>query len=409
MDLLSLNKHVSLLLSLWTGRVKNPRLDNREISKVGNALLRLQRGLTGDRNLAGAGYMNDHSLLGAYLLYYWNISYFQMWYILDKNANVKAFIKACAKKSVEQKKPVHLLDFGSGPGPVSCAVMDKLLEADKNCYIKLDLVDYSRTALSYAQKHIKAYYKNVDCKIWQADFERQKLSDFLSDGYDLIFSCHALNELWKHDNEKILRRTDFIEDVASLMKETGLMILCEPALLETSRSLLKVRDKIIEKGIMSAIAPCSSLSTVCPALAAGENHTCHCEYPCPKVEPMMALAKVAKLDRESVKMTYVAFSKDFSLKAADDNNLMFKDEGQLSGRIVSDGMLNKAGRLRFLICDGKCRIPVSAKNGDAIAREKGFFSLKRMDKVIFKNLEKRGDAKNISYGIKSDTIIKLVD
>ncbi|PKL04897.1 MAG: methyltransferase type 12, partial [Spirochaetae bacterium HGW-Spirochaetae-9] len=42
-----------------------------EIRRFGEALRNLQRGLTGDRVLAGASYFSSADYLGAYLLYYW--------------------------------------------------------------------------------------------------------------------------------------------------------------------------------------------------------------------------------------------------------------------------------------------------------------------------------------------------
>ena len=72
-------------------------------------------------------------------------------------------------------------------------------------------------------------------------------------------------------------------------------------------------------------------------------------------------------------------------------------------RVVSDAMLNKAGRIRYLLCDGLRRIPISAKTGDKSAQNLGFFNLKRYDAVTVINPEIRGDAQNPSFGIDEKT------
>ena len=72
-------------------------------------------------------------------------------------------------------------------------------------------------------------------------------------------------------------------------------------------------------------------------------------------------------------------------------------------RVVSDAMLNKARRIRYLLCDGLRRIPISAKTGDKSAQNLGFFNLKRYDAVTVINPEIRGDAQNPSFGINEKT------
>ena len=76
-------------------------------------------------------------------------------------------------------------------------------------------------------------------------------------------------------------------------------------------------------------------------------------------------------------------------------------------RIVSDAMLNKSGRIRYLLCDGKKRFPISAKADSIHAKEIGFFQLKRYDTIEITNPEIRGDAKNPALGIEEKTCIKV--
>ena len=80
----------------------------------------------------------------------------------------------------------------------------------------------------------------------------------------------------------------------------------------------------------------------------------------------------------------------------------------LCGRIVSDGMLNKSGRVRFLLCNGKERVSVSAKNMEAHAQSEGFFNLKRYSLVEIEDPERRGDEKNVSWGIGAETKIRII-
>ena len=108
-------ERLALLVERWrASRYPTPypepsgKLTRREIEAAGAALLALQRGLTGDRGLAGRAYMDDRELLGAYLLYYWPVSYMQVSVSLAE----RPF------------SPRRVLDLGSGPGPASAAAID---------------------------------------------------------------------------------------------------------------------------------------------------------------------------------------------------------------------------------------------------------------------------------------------
>lgn len=354
--------------------------------KTARALFDLQRGLTGERVLAGGGYMDNARLFDAYVAYYFPVSYQQ--------------ISHAAKHLCTKKGDVSVLDFGCGPGAASAAIIDKIRSDNPEGKINLVLIDASESALKTAAALFKAEYKNISVKTIKANFEKESVVDALkkaqiSEKFDIGVSCHLFNELWKDKSDKIERRTALAESALSALKDEGEMLLCEPSLLETSRALMAVRDKIIERGFFVK-APCLSCHS-CPALKAGENHTCHAEYPVEEAGSIAYLAKKAKLDRTSVKMTYFVFSK----REAKHEESEESETKSLKAVVVSDAMLNKAGRIRFILCDGEKRIAVSAKKDDERARKIGFFDLKRMDFVQFSNLEERGEA----FGIKNDSTL----
>ena len=79
-----------------------------ELREVGAAVARLSKGLTRERELAGARYLDEGRLLGAYLLFYWPVSYLQARGILSELP----------------RRPRTVLDLGSGPAPVAFAALD---------------------------------------------------------------------------------------------------------------------------------------------------------------------------------------------------------------------------------------------------------------------------------------------
>lgn len=412
----NLAKHIPSLITLWRescGRGSQFSAQKKttgadclspvELQTVSKALLDLQRGLTGTRQLAGAGYMDNASYVGAYLLYYWPVSYLQISYAMND------VLKQRKTNDDLQKKIVRILDLGSGPAPASAAIIDALHTSS----VEVHLFDSSIKALSLAKKIIAHDFPLATVQTSVCNFENENstsaIESILSGEYDVIVMSHALNELWKDSSECIKKRTVFIEDVAAHLTLNGMMLLCEPALLTTSRNLISVRDSLIQKGF-SIIAPCVRCTEQCPAISAGENHTCHVEVEWQPCEPVSALAKSAGLDRESVKMTYFALKQ----KIVQNENAISSPAGCVTGRVVSEGMLNKAGRIRYLICDGIHRVAVSAKKDDVHAKELGLFSLKRYDFVTIENPEVRGGNGNkisentvIAYGIADSTKLAI--
>lgn len=447
----NLERHIPSLVSLWKQKESGASLSDKEYKSVSSSLLSLQRGLTGKRDLIGVNYMEDKAYLGAYLLYYWPVSYLQVSYAaLSVRSEIAALCGAAARES----RPVRILDLGSGPGPACAAVTDICLDAlgsrepgdgspvqareqgdgslvQKARAVSVTLLDQSEKSLSRARRLFERDFPGVQVTTAVSDFERGALSE--AAGFDLIVMSHALNELWKGEAGFLEKRAAFLEKCIAALNPGGFMLVCEPALLETSRNLLSVRDLMLERGY-EVKAPCASCWDAsgafrCPAITAGENQTCHGEVAWTPCEPVAGIAARAGLDRESVKMSYVVLGgapasesatgcdcADVALKAtlaekaqsASKTPAARQPLREISGRVVSDGMLNKAGRIRFVICTGKERITVSAKQDDPAAKQKGFFSFRRYDTVTITNPEIRGDRNNVSYGIDTGTEIVRV-
>ena len=383
----SLTKHIPTLLSLWRGNKNTSPLNSRELSSVSQALLSLQRGLTGNRKLAGSGYMDNKDHLGAYLLYYWPVSYMQISYAINSCTPFLQYPES-------SDTTVTILDIGSGPAPASMAICDLLSSITTN-QIEVTLVDSSTKAMELAKRIYGDDNPNVKVRTIKTDLQ-QGLPP-MSTKFDIIVMSHSINELWKDKTDKVERRSEFINHIAENLKPTSLLLISEPALLETSRSLIQVRDELIKNGF-SVLSPCLK-SHPCPVLSSGPNHTCHSEIQWNPCEPVASIARSAKLDRESVKMTFFAFCKADSVPIQPDN---------ASYRVVSDGMLNKSGRIRYLLCDGEKRIPLSAKNGDSNARQNGFFNLQRYDTVKIQSPEIRGDRNNHALGISDNTKLEII-
>src|SRR5690606_36091183 len=99
--------------------------------------------------------------------------------------------------------------------------------------------------------------------------------------------------------EAVPRRADLLERLLGQVKPQGSLLVLEPALRETSRGLLEVRDLLVERGY-AIRAPCLYRGA-CPALEKPTDW-CHAERPWQPPQLVQAIAAEAGLRKEALKM-----------------------------------------------------------------------------------------------------------
>src|SRR5204863_8615054 len=154
--------------------------------------------------------------------------------------------------------------------------------------------------------------------------------------FDLVVSAHVLNELFVSEGPPERR----VERLAGLVRRwaerflarDGRLILLEPALRETSRALLAVRDQLVAAG-MRVVAP-RFFRGACPALALPRDW-CH--------DSAREAGPGGRLRR--VDFSYLALAQRASGGGVDEGAGV--DPTRL--RVVSDPLPEK-GRLRLFVC-----------------------------------------------------------
>lgn len=381
------------------------------MQRAAQNIVELQRGLTGKRTLVGNAYMQKAASLQAYLLYYWPVSYAQTTAALQREPR---FIETVQKI---KERPIRILDLGSGPAPASCAIADLAQgRGEQNLRFEFFLYDSSGDALSLGKKILEgAYAKTSRVETNVCNFEKA-FGGAKGDGgraafgdgkkFDFIVASHSLNELWKNEKKRGEKLLAFLQNVCGQLEDDGLLLLMEPALLATSRALIETRDGLIQSG-MTVLSPCLCSQAPCPALE-NANATCHFAFDWEMPNIVADLARFAGLNRADVKMTYFVFGKE---RAGDMHGL--SNESGLSNihaLVVSEPMLNKAGRIRYVLCDGKSRFTLSAKNGDPIAAAQNFFNLRRYDKIQIEGAQVRSQkGEPLSLGIDEGTRLTVLE
>ena len=155
--------------------------------------------------------------------------------------------------------------------------------------------------------------------------------------------------------------------------------MLEPALRETSRALLLVRDLLVARGF-AVRAPCLFRGP-CPALVK-ETDWCHAERPADPPPLVAEIGKRAGLRRESVKMSYLVLAPRGEGWAEPPPGRVF--------RIVSEPLPSK-GRRRYMGCGPEGRMGLALQDKHLGEGNRRFGRLLRGDVVEVTEVEPRGD------------------
>jgi ribosomal protein RSM22 (predicted rRNA methylase) len=302
----------------------------------------IHQGLTGARALVGTGYMADPVLRQQYA---------------DEIAprTRAALGKILAELyGVEGRAPRRVLDLGAGTGAVGATLRAHFGGG-------LDLVAVDRVP---------------GPGVVVADLERTLPR--VEGRFELIVAAHLLNEMFvglaRGDQSDARARR--VLAWAGLLASDGVIVLVEPALRETSRALLAVRDLLLVSGL-HVVAPCS-WNGPCPALAR-ERDWCHDAAPVPSAP--------------RVDFSYLVLSASSGTEARD--NSLF--------RVVSDPLVEK-GKLRIFGCGPAGRHPLVRLDRHATEANAAFDDLVRGDVATVAGTQFARDGLRVT----PDTIVRRV-
>ncbi len=332
-------------------RSKGPsdRLTREELELVARGVRRLSEGLTRGRPLAGQSYLDHPSLLGAYLLYFWPVSYAQAAEVLRELGN----------------RPRAALDIASGPGPMAMAALDAGAS-------EVTALDRSERALGLARELAGSIGRSLTTRLWDAS-----RGDGLPGGgqaWSLVTVGHGLNELWSDAEDRVERRARLCEALAGRLRKGGALVLIEPALRPTTRELLEVRDAMVGRGF-AVRAPCL-FPGGCPALER-EVDWCHAQRAWHPPEALSDIISAAGLHKDALKMSYLVLapkgepwpSVGLESRQGGDTRLF---------RVVSETFEGHQRR-RVIGCGPEGRLPIARSDGARSEANATFDRLERGD------------------------------
>jgi SAM-dependent methyltransferase len=324
----NLDEHVPALLGRARTLLRLPggppaELAASELRPAARAVLELHEGLVGARAMAEPGTYAG-ARLGAYLLWWWPQTY--------------AKTQAALRMAAVPPGP-RILDVGSGPGPAALAALD-LLGGEAVCFDAAEAPLAEARALGIART----------------------TRELPREPFDLTLAANVLSE---------------VDDPGALVRQlTGTVVIVEPALRETGRALLRLRDALLKEGWF-ALAPCL-MQRPCPALASPKDWcTAEARWTPPRHFRQLAEATGLRAD-EMLSFAPLVLSRIAPRRSPD------------TWRVVGLAPPEK-GKRRIWVCGEEERLPLVRLDRDAGARNHAFEGLRRGDRIRLRGTERRGD------------------
>ena len=301
----------------------------------------IHEGLVGERALIGQPYLRDPDLRREYAEDIAPRTEVALAKIL------RAVFATCGGE------PIRVLDLGAGTGAAAVAVRAFFAPAT-------EVVSVDRVA---------------GPGIVVADLGAPGPLRGVAGRFDVIVAAHLLNELYVHESvpRRVAARADRVRTwIEAFLAPGGTMVIVEPALRDTSRELLAVRDQLVAAGLR-VVAPCLWAGP-CPALAR-ERDWCHDGA----LEPSDVVGQRAR----RVDFSYLALRT--TGPAASDPTLF---------RVVSDPLVEK-GRLRLFGCGPAGRDALVRLDRHRTVANAAFDQLERGDLVRIRETAAAGDGRRI--------------
>ncbi len=347
---------------------------SRQPGKEGAAALaanvtRLSLLLTRKRGDLPAAYLKDPGLREAYIAYFLPSNIHKLRVPLQE--------LSLHSSGLLVKEKLRILDVGSGPGTAVLGVMEFFSDKAQKPELEFTALDQVAENLQAAEGLFEKHRDelNVHASLRTIRSGIEGLERLSGERFDMVILSNVLNELYLNHADKIPKRTTALLGILGrLLNDDGSCIIIEPALRETSREMLEVRDGILNNGF-HVYSPCL-VDGKCPALSKPKDW-CHEDIAWEPPELIKELDKLTGLRKDSLKFSYLVLRKDrFSL--ADES-------GSNAFRVVSDALVSK-GKVEFFLCGPGGRRLFTRFDKDRTSVNQAFENLKRGDVVRFERL-----------------------
>lgn len=366
-----------------SGSTKQPAQAVRELSRI----------FTKERDRLSVSYLDSSHLGAAYLQYFLPVNLAKIQRLLNE------------MPSPELDESFSVLDLGSGPGTGALAALDWWQQQALPYPLSVAAVDGSKAALRQARQLWDRYCQAAtvgaaSLQSYEGDLERRVWLEQIKQRapFDLIILANCLNELFIGAQDSIKMRTCLVTEALSLLAPQGTMLIVEPALRETSRALLHMRDRLLQEKHCTIYSPCLH-ENGCPALV-NPADWCHEERAWEPPEIIQQIDEQVGFIKDALKFSYLLLRKDGKTVTDRQPNVY---------RVVSELQVMK-GEKRAWLCNEQGRQEVGRQDRLSSPENEAFNqwhrgSIVQIEKIVHK--ERKGKV-SVLGRIEQDATVKIV-
>ena len=364
-------------------------LANLKLEAISRAVARLSELYTCERTDLRQNLLQEPDLRLAYLAYFLPSNFLKINAILEE-----IWLHPRVKTLLPQR--LRILDLGCGPGTqllgcldflsqqlklpesIACVGVDSL---ESNLQDARYLFDRLAADLSAKLLEPRRHRTCWSLETYRGDLSRPlKLKD--ASPFNFIIMGNVLNEVFPGDEQRIEKRSRRIATlIHDWLAPNGFLILMEPALRETSRDLLRVRDSLLDMLPLTVYSPCVH-GRPCPAVAPGcTSDWCHEDHAWQTPSWIRQIDDRTGLRKNSLKYSYVVLNRmglsirDPVLDVTPGDAQAFSAQSQV-WRVVSE-TLEERGKAAAYLCGSEGRFRVTRLNKHASPANADFALLDR--------------------------------
>jgi ribosomal protein RSM22 (predicted rRNA methylase) len=295
-------------------------------SDLARAAKELSIAFTSGRRGLGDDYFSDERMLDAYVAAF---------LIPNAAKTIHCLMQMSDLGLIPRKDAMSILDLGTGPGTSVLAASLFFAGRYPDKTIGFAGVEQNRSALTRAHELFKMLGPpNHSFESATKQVVPGTLDVILKDHrFDIVITANLMNEIGEEEGYRLCR-----EIMAGHLSENGALLIIDPALKETTRPLLALRDRLVGEGLARVAAPCLHQDG-CPMLAASGRDWCHfyIDWDCP--EYLERLDALSGMDHRHLKMSYFVFTRESRVTSHE----------LRKWRVVSSPLVSK-GKRELVLC-----------------------------------------------------------
>jgi SAM-dependent methyltransferase len=255
-------------------------LSNQEIAFLVSSL---QKNFTTNRKSINQ-YHSSIELISAYTAFYLPSNYKKARYCFD------ILFPFCS--SDELSESVEITDVGCGPGTMSLAFCEKILEYQAESRIVVNLIDVSPLMLEQAKKIYHEFFPQVKLNIFspQEFLKRGSEVQNQESSLKLLMFSNSFNEIGEESTIDYFKNVDF-----------DFLLFLGVGTQNSFKNLLNLKGSIERASNYRIVYPCKAPGLECPM---DKDDWCHQTIRVKNDPEFNQVSQIAKIDRRSLAFTF---------------------------------------------------------------------------------------------------------